>query len=280
MKKLVLYTLFAFFILSFTGIWAKEITTQGDFSSLPNKKIVREVPLKDLGDKMTFLDSSKFKSQESKIFKLITNKNFLRAALIIGICAAVAELFMPSFGILGIISLIAFILYFLGNFVAGNSILLPLIFFILGVFLVIFEIFVPGFGLPGIAGTMFLILGIINAGTDLFFSLISLVIATGIAGFIAIVLLKLGYDMKFFDKLRLNKRSDGSEGYLSVDNPELKIGDELITVTALRPSGFAKTSDSSMQKIEVISQGQFVERDKKVHVTKIEGFKIFVEEVK
>ena len=65
------------------------------------------------------------------------------------------------------------------------------------------------------------------------------------------------------------------QGYVSqVTRTEL-IGKEGITITPLRPSGTVLFEE---ERLDVVSEGNFIEKDKKVEIIHVEGVKVVVRE--
>lgn len=160
------------------------------------------------------------------------------------------------------------------DFVATN---LPLILCLLtGVALLVLEVFVPGFGLPGISGLILLTAGILmtwlNYGTvaGLAVTLISLALA-GISISISIKSAASGKLSK--SALILNDVTK------PVDNEETEafMNREGTTTTVLNPVGIA---DFDGVRLNVVSEDSYMEKDTRVRVTRVEGTKITVREIK
>jgi membrane-bound serine protease (ClpP class) len=89
--------------------------------------------------------------------------------LIIGILGLYAEFQHPGFGLPGIGGISAFVLYFLGGYIAGLSGLEWVIVFIIGLALILVDLFVyPGTFLLGLTGAGLILLAIIMAMVDLY----------------------------------------------------------------------------------------------------------------
>ena len=158
------------------------------------------------------------------------------------------------------------------NFIVLN---LPLILCLLaGVALMVVEVFVPGFGLPGISGLILTVIGVVitwnNYGAVA--GLAATLIALALAGIAISVSIKSAADGKLSrSSLILNEVTP------TVDHEENEalLGKAGKTVTVLNPVGFAEFDGV---RLNVVSEGNYLEKDKPVQVTKVEGNKIIVKE--
>ena len=103
-----------------------------------------------------------------RIAQFLTRHDVSSILLTIAIIAMIIEIFMQGFGLPGIVSIIAFALYFGGGFLAGNTEWWAVLLFLIGLILLIIELFVPGFGVFGISGIISLVIAIILLHLRLF----------------------------------------------------------------------------------------------------------------
>lgn len=82
--------------------------------------------------------------------------------------------------------------------------------------------------------------------------------------------------MKLFKRIILTDSTSTEKGYVSNKNRLELIGVEGMTLTALRPSGTVLIDD---ERIDVVSEGAFIPKDRKVRIIKTEGSRIVVREV-
>jgi len=152
--------------------------------------------------------------------------------------------------------------------------------FFVGAILLLVELFVlPGFGVTGFLG-----IAALGFSTILVFGGIYSAIQA-ISKFMAlsiVMLLSLYYiapRLKLFDRFILKEELTTANGFVAVDNSAFDnlINLEGITLSPLRPSGFVRIGS---QKFEVVSDGDFVERNQRVTVVAIEGTKIVVRPLK
>jgi membrane-bound serine protease (ClpP class) len=146
---------------------------------------------------------------------------------------------------------------------------LTVVMLLLGGFLFMFlEIAViPGFGVTGILGILLLGGGLVTAFLKL--STGMALVAT-FAAIVGVVLLLLWFFM-VFPKTRMGKQfilqtdASSKNGFVAVEDNSAYIGKEGVTVTMLRPSGIAKIDG---ERVDVMTDGEFVEKGVKVRVTK------------
>ena len=161
----------------------------------------------------------------------------------------------------------------LGALVMNN--IPELIMMIVGFALLVVEMYIPGFGLAGISGTILMIGGIALMGPTplqaLILALIS-VILLGIAFSLAMYSISKGRLSR--SKLVLNDALNRKESSASADLAYFvgKVGQ---THTALRPAGIAEFDGV---KLNVVSDGDFVNTHQYVRVERVEGNRIVVRE--
>lgn len=211
-----------------------------------------------------------------KLARFFTNPIVVPILLSIGTLGLVVELYSPGFGLPGLTGLTSLLLFFYGHYVAGFAGMEAIILFILGIVFLIAELFVPGgilgiLGLAGIVGSLYI------ASGNMLNMTISLLIAFIVAILASILLVKVfGKRMKLFNKFILRDSTNTESGYVSNQSRHDLIGEEGMTLTALRPSGTALISD---ERLDVVSEGSFIEKGSKVKVVKVEGVRIVVREI-
>lgn len=146
---------------------------------------------------------------------------------------------------------------------------LTVVMLLLGGFLFMFlEIAViPGFGVTGILGLLLLGGGLVTAFMKLSMPMALTATFTAIVG----VILLLLWFFLVFPKTSMGKQfilqadASSKDGFVAVDDNSAYIGKEGVTVTMLRPSGIAKIDG---ERVDVMTDGEFVEKGVKVKVTK------------
>src|SRR5699024_3448601 len=161
--------------------------------------------------------------------------------------------------------LIALALFFYGHIIAGLAGMEAIVLLILGIILIILEFFVPG-GIIGLLGFGAILGSLFMSGYDFGHMLISIAIAL-VVGIVAAVILyrSIGMEKGIFRHIILRDRTTTELGYVSSVNRLELIGLVGKTVTPLRPSG---TAIFENERLDVVSEGGFVEIDKEVKIVK------------
>jgi membrane-bound serine protease (ClpP class) len=148
--------------------------------------------------------------------------------------------------------------------------------FVVGFLLIFIEVvIIPGFGFAGIIGAAALFAACYNAFTGL--SPLAGIITTVGSIVVIIGLFKILPRTSFWKKTRLALSQRKSMGY-QVANPELKnlLHKTGTSLTMLRPSGTVLINN---QHYDVITDGEFIEKDVTVKVIEVAGNKIVVRKV-
>ncbi len=211
-----------------------------------------------------------------KLAKFISSPYISTMLLIFGFIGLVLEIMTPGFGIGGTISLLGFGLFFGGNILAGNSNWLSLLLFVLGLVLLTIEVMIPGFGLPGISGIILVVVGTVLAMNDIKTALMSLSIAIIISALVSFYLVRMGYRSKLFNSIILSNKLERKKGYSSGQNFNHLMDFEALTLSELRPAGFI---DINGEKFDALSEGEFIQKNSKVRVVRVEGSKIYVRRI-
>ena len=211
--------------------------------------------------------------------------------LLFGIAGAYMELKAPGFGLPGFVSLISFALFFFGHNVAGYLAGYEIVgVFILGLVLLILEFFVfPGLIVLGLLGAILVIGSLIYTMVDPldldwngeinisnFISVLSdplMNVCIGVFGSFIIVL----FFMRFMNSIPIMKGMVLSEGDVvnsESDPVNSLLGREGKTLTDLKPSGSAMIDG---ERVDVMSDGEFIPKESNVVVSKHEGLRVLVE---
>lgn len=145
---------------------------------------------------------------------------------------------------------------------------IAIILIVIGILLLIAEIFIPSFGITGIVGIAAIIGGVVLTsdtimGGILLFSVILV---------ISIVLMVLSYKI-FASKrspliLNASVKDDTSD-----DQKKVFVGKNGVALTPLRPAG---TADVEGVRLDVMTQGEYIEKGNNIKVVSVKGKKIFV----
>lgn len=211
-----------------------------------------------------------------KLARFITDPIVVPILLSIGSLGLVLELYSPGFGIPGIMGASALLLFFYGHLVAGLAGFESIILFIIGIVLILLEFVVPG-GIIGLIGFGAILTSLFIATDDVTHMAISLLIAIGVTTLTSIILFKVfGKKMNIFKKIILKDSTNTESGYVSNLNRKELIGLEGVALTSLRPSGTAIINN---ERLDVVTEGAYIQQGKKVVVVKTEGHRIVVREL-
>ncbi|SDM84037.1 membrane-bound serine protease (ClpP class) [Psychrobacillus sp. OK028] len=207
--------------------------------------------------------------------RFITNPIVVPILLSIASLGLIVELYSPGFGVAGTMGLISLVLFFFGHLVAGLAGYETIIIFIIGILLIIAEFFLPG-GISGILGAAAIIVSIVLAGGDIEQMIIAVIIALSVAIVGMVIIMKFfGKGLRVLNKVILSDATTTEKGYVSNKNRVELVGKLAVTMTPLRPSGTIRIDN---ERIDAVSDGSFIGKDKQVKIIKVEGSRIVVRE--
>lgn len=228
--------------------------------------------LKEIGYEGAEVISTKETFSES-LARFITNPIVVPILLSVAGLGLVVELYSPGFGVAGTMGIVSLLLFFYGHLIAGLAGYESLVLFIIGVILIVVEAFIAG-GIAGILGAVAIVGSIIMAGGNPMYMALSVLIALAVAAVGAVIIIKIfGKKLHLFNKVVLMDATDTESGYVSNVNRTELIGQKAVTTTPLRPSG---TIDLKGERIDVVSEGSYIDRGKDVIIVKVEGSRIVV----
>lgn len=142
-----------------------------------------------------------------------------------------------------------------------------------GVGLIVLEVFLPGFGVPGISGLVLLGIGLAMTGTS-YGAMAALGVLIAV---IAIVAIAISISLRSASKGALSK----SALFLSHDDAFKAAPDDMkvfldktgTTRSVLRPAGIAEFDGV---RLDVVTEGDFIEAGESVTITRVEGSRIVV----
>ncbi|EFM25573.1 nodulation efficiency protein D [Peptoniphilus duerdenii ATCC BAA-1640] len=211
--------------------------------------------------------------QEIRLLNLISNRYVSTAILTIALVAMIIEVFSPGFGFFGTLSILLFIVFFVGNIIITESSVYVALLFMVGIALILIEAVIPGFGICGIMGIILSVAGVILAMGSFERGLVPTASAMIVGIFATNIMIKRGMKSEFLQKISLNDSLTSTKGYLSVDRPDVSVGDVGYTLTPLKPTGFIFIEGA---KLEAISEDGMIEHGEKIVVSKVDGSKVIV----
>ncbi len=222
--------------------------------------------------------------------RLIESLSFLFLAG--GLLGLYIEIRSPGFGFPGIIGLLLLAIWFWGHHIAGLTGVFELTLFLIGFGLLLVEIFIiPGFGVAGLFGILLMggaiVLSMIDitppdgpilpSDIDFVYPLRMLtltILVVGIGVYLITVYLP---GIPIFRRLILEQATDKASGFqASSDTTEL-VGRRGVVLSALRPAGSAVFDDN---RLDVITQGEFIEAGTPVEIVETHGNRIIVKRQK
>ncbi|RBA05060.1 hypothetical protein DOD24_1555 [Staphylococcus arlettae] len=186
------------------------------------------------------------------------------------------QLYSKKINIIGIISTLALLIFFLGFLVRGDVNVVSIILFGIGVIFVIIELFVVG-AVIGLIGMGLIIFSIITLGDNLIFMIGNVVIALILSIIEWVILVKIfKRNIPFLDKVVLKDSTNTESGYTSHDDRSHLVGKTATTLTDLRPAGIISYGT---ERIDAVSDGSFILRNKEVTILEVEGTRVVVREI-
>lgn len=197
----------------------------------------------------------------------------------LGMLGILVELRTPGFGVPGAIGLLCLGLFFWGHFIVELAGWEQLLLVLVGVVLIALEVFVvPGFGVVGVLGFAALAAGLISsllgAGASsqaILLAAARVAISLALTGIAALVLFRFipvlpgGKQLVLATALSAGGRADAERASLT--------GVVGRSLSPLRPAGIALLSG---RRVDVVSEGEFIEPDQAIEVVRDEGNRVVV----
>ncbi len=198
--------------------------------------------------------------------------------LVVGIGGLVIELFSPGFGIPGAVGLVALGIFAAATYFANPAGVLDIAILVVGVILLALEAFVlPGFGVAGVLGLAAIVVALIRIFEEGTLAVLGYSVLFG--GVLLGLLLWMFPRSRVVAVLRLEDRlssGGGTAGTVSqIDRVDL-LGNTGTTLTDLRPAGVARFGTD---RVDVVSEGDFVPVGSLVRVLKVEGSRVTVRKI-
>ncbi len=215
--------------------------------------------------------------------RFLNNPIISSLLIMIGMLGIFTEIKTPGWGLPGTAGLIALALFFGSSYILDLASVIEIVIFIIGVILLLLEIFVfPGFGILGVLGILFMIAGLFFGLVSDFgmtdYSILSVAITQLAAVFVVsaifiFILPKILPKSAIWNRLILQDNIASKSGYAARQSFEHLVGTEGIALTDLRPAGSAIIND---QRIDVVTEGDYISHDSVIIVKAVEGSKIVV----
>lgn len=200
------------------------------------------------------------------------------ALLVIGIGGLLIEIFSPGFGIPGAIGIIALAAFAAAAFIATPAGPFDILLLVVGVVLLAVEVLVlPGFGVAGVLGLAAMIVGVVRIFEDQ--SLPVLGYSALFGGVLLALLLWMLPNSRLASAFRLSTRLTTPSGPLTMTTAADHIGlagAVGVALSDLRPAGVARFNGD---RIDVVSEGEFVSAGSAIKVLRTEGNRVTVRQL-
>ena len=216
------------------------------------------------------------------LVRFLTNPTISSLLLTVGMLGIILEIRTPGFGIPGALGITSLALFFWGHWLVQLAGWEELLLVGFGLLLLVLEVFViPGFGVAGTLGIAALIgglsLSLFGAGASWEFILkaagrvvFSLLLALGAS----LLMLRFLPRLPFGRRLILETGLAAGEGYASApERDKIWQAKEGKALTTLRPAGIAEIEG---ERVDVVSDGEFIESGAPIIVTLVDGNRIVV----
>ena len=186
------------------------------------------------------------------------------------------QLFSKKFNFYGILSLLSLATYIaLHSYSTGLSIFVLLL-FIGGLALIGLEMFIPG-GIVGTVGIITVVYAIIYVNKSTYYIAFILVVSLILAVILYYVNRNVFHKkLMFLDRLVLNDSISTEDGYVASESRVELVGKKLKAYTDLRPAGVAILDN---EKLDVVTDGDFIEKGNEIVIVCVEGMRIVVKKI-
>lgn len=158
-----------------------------------------------------------------------------------------------------------------------NITLLTVLLLIFGFILVFIEMHIPGVGFPGVLGAICLILAVVLTATTFAQALVMALCILAVLGVMLAIVLTWFTKGKVFKPLILADEQKKEHGYISSSDLDYLLGKKGVAITDLRPAG---SVDIEGVKFDVVSDGEYISKDSKIEIVKVNGVKLVVKKIK
>lgn len=193
--------------------------------------------------------------------------------LVVGVIAIGLEFIKPGVTIPGLVGVVSLTLFFMGNMLVGTAGWLEVGLAFLGVLLLVIEAFIPGFGVFGVGG-------IFSVAASVFLSVDSpkratmYLMWTSLAFMFTLFAILRGLSKRGLGKaLTLRDRLDGKSYVPERADLSGMVGKEGRALSTLRPAG---TAQFGAQRIDVVTEGEFIASGTPVKVIRVDGARVLV----
>ncbi len=213
-----------------------------------------------------------------QLVRFLTNPLVSPLLLSLGMLGLVLEIKSGAFGLGGLVSVASLGLFFGSSFLVGLAGWEEVLLLGLGTIALAVEVFVlPGFGIAGLLGigaiaaaTVLAMIGAAPTGGDVMQALAILGASLVIVAAVGYAWLRHLPNSNRFGGLFLRGGMTQAEGYISAALRTDLVGQEGVALTDLRPAG---TATIAGERVDVVTEGEFVNQGSPVRVLRSEGYR-------
>lgn len=219
------------------------------------------------------------------LVRIFTNPIVSSILIAVGMLGIIVEIQSPGFGVPGGLGLTCLALFLWGHWLVRLAGWEEVLLIGIGLILLVTEVFVtPGFGVLGGLGIASLLgglgLSLVGAGATwtVFLSALGQVaLALLLAVVMALVLLRFAPRLPFGRRLVLETGLPAEAGYASAPEADRRrLGKRGIAASTLRPAGIAHFDH---ERVDVVTEGEFIEAGAPIEVLRVEGNRIVVRRI-
>jgi len=216
------------------------------------------------------------------VLRFLTHPVVSSLLMTIGILGIIVELRTPGFGVPGVVGIGSLALFFWGHWLVRLVGWEELLLVGAGLILLAIELFVtPGFGATGVLGIAALVgglaLSLVGAGATwavIISALGRVAVSLLLAIAAALALLRFLPRLPFGRRLVLETELAAREGFASAPETDRDwLGKRGTTASPLRPAGIA---DIEGERVDVVSDGDFIDAGDSITVVRVDGNRIVV----
>ncbi|HYC31194.1 MAG TPA: NfeD family protein [Gemmatimonadales bacterium] len=212
------------------------------------------------------------------VVRFLTNPLVSPLLLSLGVLGLVVEIKTGAFGLGGLVSIASLGLFFGSSFVLGLAGWEELLLLGLGMIAIAVEVLVlPGFGVAGVLGITALAAAIVLAmiggaptGGDVVQAVAVLGAALVITAAVALAWLRHLPNSGRFGGLFLRGGMDRADGFISAAPRDDLVGRDGVALTDLRPAGTVRIGN---ERVDVVTEGEYVAQGSPVRVIRSEGYR-------
>ncbi|HEY8259567.1 MAG TPA: NfeD family protein [Gemmatimonadales bacterium] len=216
-----------------------------------------------------------------QLVRFVTNPLVAPLLLSLGLLGLVFEIKHGAFGLGGLLSLGSLGLFFGSSFIIGLAGWEVVLLLGLGLLALLVEVFIlPGFGAAGILALASFGAAIVLAMVGASPTTADVIQAVAVLGASLVITVAVGYawlrhlpSSGRFSGLFLRHSAEQREGYISALPRADLVGQDGVAVTDLRPAG---TAQIGAERVDVVTEGEYVLQGTKVRVLRSEGYRHIV----